>query len=215
MKVRTRAKLNECIGDFALVEHSREDYKHAGLGLQRVCRRRFLTGLRGMWHRIFSTSLLRGHCVRRSRRKVCAPILDQPVIAVADSHIEKADGYGRYRRPIGAVDVAHGKDRVRNRNIGLDEADPIIRERRLRGAVYGMLCLWTEFVHHCNVPIEKVTLWRHKRSILSEQGCPGFGILLKEILGEAISERANGCFVSSLGRRSADRSDDKRRREKG
>jgi hypothetical protein len=51
---------------------------------------------------------------------------------------------------------------------------------------------------------------------LGEQGCPDFGILLNESLGEAISERANGCFVVSRScTRIACRTDDDRARKKG
>ncbi len=54
-----------------------------------------------------------------------APILDQPLIAVADRHEEKVDRYHGNDRPIWTVDIAHGKERVDDRNIGFDEADPV------------------------------------------------------------------------------------------
>ena len=41
----------------------------------------------------------------------CAPILDQPSIAVADGHIEKVDRYDGDDRPIWAVNIVHGKER--------------------------------------------------------------------------------------------------------
>ena len=52
---------------------------------------------------------------------MCAPILDQPFIAVADGHVEKLDGYHWDDRRIWTVDIAHGKERVDDRDIGLDE----------------------------------------------------------------------------------------------
>ncbi len=145
---------------------------------------------------------------------MCAPILDQPFIAVADGHIEKVDRYHGDNRPIWTVDIAHGKQRVNDRNIGFDEADPVVRERRLRSAVDGLLRLRTEVLHHCDPPLQKVTL-RHEGSIFGEYGCSEFGILPDESVRKGISERANGCFVSSLaGTRKAARTDDERTCEK-
>ncbi len=144
-----------------------------------------------------------------------APILNQPSIAVADGHEEKVDRYHGDDRPIWTVDIAHGKQRVNDRNIGFDEADPVVRERRLRGAVDGLLRLRTEVLHHCDPPLQKVTLRRHEGSIFGEYGCSEFGILLDESVRKGISERANGCFVSSLaGTRKAARTDDERTSEK-
>ena len=127
-----------------------------------------------------------------------ASILDQPMIAVAGGHVEKVDrnhGDGRSIRP---VDIVHGKDRINDRDIGLDEANPIVGERRLRAADDG-LRLGTEVLHHCGVPLQKVARRRHKGSVFVEQGCSNFGSLLNESLGKAVSESSNGCFVLSLG----------------
>ena len=44
----------------------------------------------------------------------CAPILDQPLIAVAAGHVEKVDRDRRDDRTIRTVDIAHGKERVGN-----------------------------------------------------------------------------------------------------
>ena len=127
-----------------------------------------------------------------------APILDQPLIAVADGHVQKVDRYHGNDRPIWTVDIAHGKERVDERDIGFDEADPVVGERRLRGAVDGLLRFGTEVLHHGNPPLQIVTYRRHEGSILGKDGCSEFGILLNESLGKGISERANGCFVLSL-----------------
>jgi hypothetical protein len=54
-----------------------------------------------------------------------APILDQPLIAVADSHEEKVDRYHRDDRAIWTGGLAHGKERVGDRDIGFDEANPV------------------------------------------------------------------------------------------
>lgn len=97
-----------------------------------------------------------------------APILDQPLIAVADGHEEKIDRYHGNDRPIWTVDIAHGKECVGDRDIGFDEADPIIGERRLRVGVDGLLRLGTEVLHHCDSPLQKVTHRRHEGSILCE-----------------------------------------------
>jgi len=48
-----------------------------------------------------------------------APILDQPLIAVADGHEEKLIGYHGNDRPIWTVDIAHGKECVGDRDIRL------------------------------------------------------------------------------------------------
>jgi len=55
-----------------------------------------------------------------------APILDQPSISLANGHEEKVDRYYGDDRPIRTVDIAHGKERVDDRNIGFDEADPVV-----------------------------------------------------------------------------------------
>jgi hypothetical protein len=67
-----------------------------------------------------------------------APILDQPVIGVTDGHVEKVDWYHGDDRPIRTIDIAHGKERIDDGDIGLDEANPVVGERRLRGAVDGL-----------------------------------------------------------------------------
>ncbi len=117
---------------------------------------------------VFSALVSRGHAIRRRRREMRAPILDQPLIAVADGHEEKVDRYHGNDRSIRTVDIAHGKERVRDRDIGLDEADPVIGERRLRAAVDGLLRLGTEVLHHCDAPLQKVTLRRHEGPIFGE-----------------------------------------------
>src|SRR5438552_11921981 len=156
-----------------------------------------------------------GHVRRRSGREMRAPILDQSSIAVEDGHGEKVDRYHGDDPPIWTVDIVHGKERVDDRDIGLDEADPVVGERRLRGAVDGLLRLGTEVPHHCDSTLQKVTLRRHERSIFGEYVCSEFGILLNESLSKGISERANGCFISSLaGTRRAGRTDDEGKCEK-
>ena len=45
-------------------------------------------------------------------------------------HVEKVDRYHGDDRPIWRVDIVRGKERVDDRDIGLDEADPVIGERR-------------------------------------------------------------------------------------
>src|SRR6266852_8547832 len=119
-----------------------------------------------------------------------ASILDQPSIAVAGGHVEEVDRYHRDDGPIWTVDIVDGKERVHDRDIGLDEADPVVREGRLRGAVDG-LRLGTEVLHHGDPPLQIVTLRRHEGSIFGESGCSEFGILLDESLSKSISEGAN------------------------
>src|SRR6266550_8735227 len=154
--------------------------------------------------------------VRRWRgREMRAPILDQPSIAVADGHEEKVDWYHGDDRPVWTVDIAHGEQRVNDRDIVFDEADPVVGERGLSAAVDGLLRLGTEVLHHCDPPLQKVTLRRHEGSILGEYGCSEFGILLNESVSKGIAKRANGSFVSSLaGTRRAGRNDDERTCEK-
>ena len=144
-----------------------------------------------------------------------APILDQPSIGVADSHEEKVDRYHGDNRPIWTVDIAHGKKSINDCHIAFDEADPVVGERRFCGAVDGLLRLGTEVLYHCNPPLQKVTLRRHEGSIFGEYGCSELGILLNGSVSKGVSERANGCFVSSLaGTRRADGTDDEHTREK-
>src|SRR5262249_14744386 len=112
-------------------------------------------------------------------------------------------------------DVAHRKERIGDRDIGFDEADAVVGERRLRGGGNGLLRLGTEVLHHGDVSLQKVTHRRHEGSILGEQRCSEFCILLNETLSKGISERANGGFVSSIaGTRSAGRADNEGTREK-
>ena len=144
-----------------------------------------------------------------------APILDQPPIAVADRHEEKVDRYHGDDRPIWTVDIVHGKQRVDDRDITFDEADPVVGKRRLRAAVDGLLRLGAEVLHHCRPPLQKVTLRGQEGSIFSECGCSEFGVLLNESVGKGISERANGYFVLSLaGTRRAGRTDGERKCER-
>src|SRR2546426_6339259 len=113
-----------------------------------------------------------GHAIRRSGCEMRAPILDQPVIAVAGGHVEKVDRYHGDGRPIWTVDIVHGKERVDDRDIGFDEADAIVGERRLRATVDGLLGLGTEVLHHCDhhcdPPLQEVTHRRHEGSIFGE-----------------------------------------------
>jgi hypothetical protein len=67
-----------------------------------------------------------------------APILDQPLIPVAGGHVENVDRYHRDDRLIRAFDIAHGQERIGDRDVGFDEADPIVRERCLRGGGDGL-----------------------------------------------------------------------------
>jgi hypothetical protein len=62
-----------------------------------------------------------------------APILDQPFIAVAGGHEEKVNRDHGDELPIRTGDIAHGQERVGDRDIGFDEADPVVGKRRLRG----------------------------------------------------------------------------------
>src|SRR2546427_9298718 len=140
-----------------------------------------------------------------------SPYLDQPSISVAYGHVEKDDRYRGDDVLIWTVGIVDGKKRVDDRDIGFDEADPVVGERRLRAAVDGLLRLGTEVLRHFNPPLQKVTLRRHEGSVFSECGCSEFGVLLNESVGKGISERANGCFVLSLaGTRGASRTDDER-----
>jgi len=61
----------------------------------------------------------------------CAPVLDQPVIVVSDGHIEKVDPYRGNDLSIRTVDIMQGKESIGDRDIGFDEADPVVGERRL------------------------------------------------------------------------------------
>jgi len=122
------------------------------------------------WNRAqpFSTSFLRGHAVGRCGCEMSAPILDQPFIAVADGHVEEIDRYRGDDRPIRTVNIVQGKQRVGDRDIWFDEADPIVGERRLRGGGYGLLRLGTEVLHHGDSPLQKITHRRHESSIFGE-----------------------------------------------
>ena len=126
------------------------------------------------WNRAqaFSTLVLRrrglGHVRRQRGREMRAPILDQPLIAVADGHEEKVDRYRGNDRPIWTVHIVHGKKRINDRDIRFDEADPIVGEGRLRVGVDGLLRLGTEVLHHCDSPFQKVTHRRHEGSIVGE-----------------------------------------------
>src|SRR2546430_17378413 len=97
-----------------------------------------------------------------------APILDQPVIAVAGGHVEKVDRYHGDGRPIWTVDIVHGKERVDDRDIGFDEEDAIVGERRLRATVDGLLGIGTTVLHHCAPTLQKVPPRVIDGSILGE-----------------------------------------------
>src|SRR5262245_20120499 len=126
-----------------------------------------------------------------------APVLDQPSISVSDGHVEKDDRYHGDDGPIWTVGIVDGKKRVDDRDIGFDEADAVVGECCLRGAVDGLLRLGTEVLHHCDPPLQKGAPRRHEGSIFGEYGGSELGILLNERFGKGISERANGCFVLS------------------
>ena len=79
-----------------------------------------------------------GHAIRRRGCEMRAPILDQPLTPVADGHVEKFDRDHGNDRPVRTVDIVQGKERVGDRDIGIDEADPIVGERRLRVAADGL-----------------------------------------------------------------------------
>ena len=122
---------------------------------------------------VFSTLVSRGHAIRRGGCEIRAPILDQPSIGVADGHVEKVDRYHGDDRPIWTVDIVHGKERINDRHIGLDEADPVVGERRLRAAVDGLLRLGTEVLYQRDPPLQILTLWRNESSVFFEQRCAG------------------------------------------
>lgn len=128
-----------------------------------------------------------------------APIQDQPSIGAVDSHEEKADRHLGNNRPIWTVDIAHGKKSINNRDIALNEADPVVGKRSLRAFVDGLLRLETEVLDHCGPPLQKVTLRRHEGSIFGEYGRPELGILLNESVSKSIPERANGSFSIIAG----------------
>ena len=121
------------------------------------------------WNRAqaFSTLFSIGHAIRRRGCEMRASILDQPLTPVADGHVEKVDWDHGDDRPVRSVDIVQGKERVGDRDIGIDEADPIVGERRLRVAVDGLRLL-TEVVHHFDPPLQKVTHRRHEGSIFGE-----------------------------------------------
>ena len=98
-----------------------------------------------------------------------APILDQPSIGATDGHQDKVNRYHGDDRSIWTVGIAHEKERVDDRDIGFDEVDPVVGERRLRAAVDGLLRLGTEVLHHCDSPLQKITLRRDEGSILAKR----------------------------------------------
>src|SRR5260370_24748668 len=106
-----------------------------------------------------------------------APILDQPMIAVTDGHVEKVDRYHGDNRRIWPVDVAHGEERVDDRDIGFDEADPLGRERRLRGAVDRLGRLTTDLLPHRDPPLPRVTPRRDRGSLFGKSACSAFRTL--------------------------------------
>jgi hypothetical protein len=109
-----------------------------------------------------------GHAIGRRGCEMRAPILDQPLIAVAARHVEKVDRDRRDDRPIRTLDIVHGKESVGNCDVRFDKADPIVGERRLRGGGYGLLRLGTEVLHHGDSPLQKITHRRHESSIFGE-----------------------------------------------
>jgi hypothetical protein len=72
----------------------------------------------------FSALFSCGHAITRLGREMRATILDQPLIAVAGGHVEKVDRDRGDELPIRTGNVMHGKERVDERDIGLDEANP-------------------------------------------------------------------------------------------
>jgi len=70
-----------------------------------------------------------------------ARILDQPSIGVADGHEEKVDRYHGDDRPIWTADIAHGKERVNDRDIGFDEAEPVVLRQNWSGSALRRLDL--------------------------------------------------------------------------
>ena len=98
--------------------------------------------------------------------EMLARVLDQPFIAVAGGHVENVERDHGDDRPIWTVDIAYGKDRVGDREVGFDETDPIVRECRLRGCGDRLLRL-TEFLHHGGVPLQRDHR-RHERSVFGE-----------------------------------------------
>src|SRR5262245_31302677 len=137
-----------------------------------------------------------------------APILDQPSISVPDGYIEKDDRYRGDDGPVWTVGIVDREKRVDDCDIGFDEADAVVGECCLRGAVDGLLRLGTEVLHHCDPPLQKVASRLHVGSIFGEYGCSELGILLNERFGKGICERANGRVVSTLaGTRRAGRTD--------
>jgi CheB methylesterase len=121
------------------------------------------------WNRAqaFSTLFSRGHAIGRGGREMRAPILDQPLTTVPRGDVEKVDRYHGDDRPIRTVDIVQSKERIDDREIGFDEADPVVGERRLRVGV-DRLCLGTEVLHHRDSPMQKVTHWRYEGSIFGE-----------------------------------------------
>ena len=116
----------------------------------------------------FSPLFSRGHAIGGCGGEVRAPILDQPLTTVPRGDVEKVDRYHGDDRPIRTVDIVQSKERVDDRDIGFDEADPVVGELRLRGAVDGLLRLGTEVLHHRDSPLQKVTHRRYEGSIFGE-----------------------------------------------
>src|SRR5215471_1771540 len=92
---------------------------------------------RAAWNlaQVLSTLFSGGHTIGRRGCEMCAPIFDQPLIAVAGGHVEKVDRDRGDDGSIRTVGVAHGKERIGNSDVRFDKADPIVGERRLRVAV--------------------------------------------------------------------------------
>jgi len=93
---------------------------------------------------------------------------------------------------------------------GLNEADAIIGERRLRGAVDG-LRLGTEVLHILARPCRKSPTGVTKVPSSANRDARSSAFFSTKALGKVISERANGCFVlSPAGTRRAGRTDEER-----
>ena len=104
-------------------------HNHIDLTLRRACSDSLLIELREMWHK-YSPRQFREVMLSGGAGEKCAPILDQPLTVVADGHEEKVDRYHGENRPIWTVNIAHGKERVGDREIGFDEGDPVVGECR-------------------------------------------------------------------------------------
>ena len=115
-----------------------------------------------------------------------APILDQPPIAVADGHVEKVDRYHGDNRPIRTGDIAQGKQRVGDRDIGLDEADPVVGERlSLPKMLSGANAFEISDIERMNIgACRDVTmlhaLWLPEISIRQGSGIPGVSVFVSD-----------------------------------